>query len=182
MWTWAYLSPERESSSVPFLNELLRLFGYPSLVILLDLLGALLDGTLPFRYCTTRFDGRIPTWRLPMPGLAAALVTSDDEVPGSLGIEVSGRKVLRVSGSGVVRKEFDQTEEPLHTSLVMGFNVVHRCGRGCVLWSLRCLMLLILRGGVAIRVMQIWFLLRSGLGLDDFLGSLQADTSRSACR
>ena len=92
-------SRPREGSSVPFLNELLRLFGYPS-----GSVGALLDGTLPLRYCTTRFASRIPTWRLPVPGHAAALVTADDEVPGSLGIEVSGRRVLCVSGSGMVKK------------------------------------------------------------------------------
>ena len=57
-------SRPRESSSVPFLNELLRLFGYPS-----GSAGALLDGTLPLRYCTTRFASRIPTWRLPVPML-----------------------------------------------------------------------------------------------------------------
>ena len=82
-------SRPRESSSVPFLNELLRLFGYHS-----GSAGALFCGTLPLRYCTTRFASRIPTWRLPVPGHAAALVTSDDEVPGSLGIEVSGRRVF----------------------------------------------------------------------------------------
>ena len=40
-------SRPRESSSVPFLNELLRLFGYPS-----GYAGALLVGTLPLRYLT----------------------------------------------------------------------------------------------------------------------------------
>ena len=40
---------------------------------------------------------------------------------------------------------------------------------------------LILRGSVLIRVMWIWFLLRSGLGLDDFLAFLQAHASRAAC-
>ena len=92
-------SRPRESSSFTFLFELLRLFGYPS-----GSAGALLCGSLPLRYCTTRFARRMPTWRLPVPGHAAALVTADDEVPGSLGIEVSGRRVFCVSGSGVGKK------------------------------------------------------------------------------
>ena len=52
-----------------FLNELLRLFGYPS-----GSAVALLAGTLPLRHCTTRFASRIPTWRLSVPGHAASLV------------------------------------------------------------------------------------------------------------
>ena len=79
----------RPRERVP-LNEFLQLFGYPS-----GSAGALLDGTLPLRYCTSRFASRILTWRLPVPGHAAALVTADSEVPGSLGIEVSSRRVLR---------------------------------------------------------------------------------------
>ena len=94
-----FTSGPRESSSVPFLNELLRLFGYPS-----GSVGALLDGTLPSRYCTTRFASRIPTWRLPVPGHAATPVTTGGEVPGTLGIEASSRRVLRFSGSGMVKK------------------------------------------------------------------------------
>ena len=60
----------------PFLNELVRLFGYPS-----GSAGVLLAGTLPFWYCTTGFASGIPTWRLPMPGHAASLVTAVIEVP-----------------------------------------------------------------------------------------------------
>ena len=61
----------------------------------------------------------------------------------------SSRRVLRLSGSGMVKKRFRLSRKtPAHPSLVMGFNVVHGCGRGCVLWSFRCFMLLILRGGV----------------------------------
>ena len=160
-----------------FLNELVRLFGYPS-----GSAGALLAGTLPLRYCTTRFASRIPTWRLPVPGHAASLVTAGIEVPSALGIEVSCRRVHCVGGSGLVRQRIRLNRKTLHTSLVLGFNVVHDCGRGCVLCKFRFPLFLILRGGVAIRIMRIWFLLRSGLELDDFLHSLQAHTSRSACR
>ena len=86
-------SRPQESASEPFLNELLRLFGYPSGC-------ALLAGTLPLRYCTTRFASRIPTWRLPVPGHVACLVTADLEVSGERGF--SGLVVLVLDG-----KEFD---------------------------------------------------------------------------
>ena len=76
---------------MPFLNELLRLIGYPS-----GSAGALLAGTLPLRYCTTRLAGRIRSWRLPVPGHAASLVTAGIEVPCALGTEVSCRKVHTV--------------------------------------------------------------------------------------
>ena len=46
--------------------------------------GALLAGTLPLRSCTTRFAGRMPTWRLPVLRHVACLVTAGVEVPGSL--------------------------------------------------------------------------------------------------
>ena len=65
---------------MPFLNELLRLFGYPS-----GSAGALLAGTLPLRYFTTRFASRIPTWRLPVPEHAASLVNAGIEVPSIFG-------------------------------------------------------------------------------------------------
>ena len=91
----------------PFLNELLRLFGYLS-----GSAGALPAGTLPLRYCTPRFAGRIPTWRLPVPGHAASLVTAGIEVPSTLGIEVSGREVRCVSGSGLVRKRIRLNRKP----------------------------------------------------------------------
>ena len=64
-------SRPRESASEPFFNELLGLFGYPS-----GSARALLAGTLPLRYCTTRFASRIPTWRLPVSGHVAWLVTA----------------------------------------------------------------------------------------------------------
>ena len=34
---------------------------------------------------------------------------------------------------------------------------------------------------IGVELMRVWFLLRSGLGSDDFVGSLQAHASRSAC-
>ena len=49
----------RETSSVAFLDELLVLFGYPS-----SSGFALLEGTLPLRYCVNGFAHKVPTWRL----------------------------------------------------------------------------------------------------------------------
>ena len=42
------------------------LFGYPPL-----------RGSLPLRYCTTRFAHKVPTWSLPAPGGVALLVGLD---------------------------------------------------------------------------------------------------------
>ena len=64
-------SRPRETSDVRFLDELLFLFGYPP--------GsgcALLCGTLPLRYCTSRFAHKLPTWSLPDSGGVAMLVHS----------------------------------------------------------------------------------------------------------
>ena len=179
---------------MPFLNELLRLFGYPS-----GSAGALLAGTLPLRYCTTRFAGRIPTWRLPVPGHAASLVTAGIEVPSALGIEVSCQRVHFVGGSGPARKRIRLNRKTparlvglgIHSRPRLWKRLCHvglsgistpdhtrrRCdqayGRFCFP------LFLTLKGGVLIRIMRIWFLLKSGQGLDDFLGSLQAHAIRS---
>ena len=52
-----------------FLDELLVLFGYR-----LSSGSALLDGTLPLRYCVTRFAHKVPTWKLHARGGVADLV------------------------------------------------------------------------------------------------------------
>ena len=62
-------SRPRETSNVRFFDELLFLFGYPP-----GSGGALLRGTLPLRYCTSRFAHKVPTWCLPFPGGVALLV------------------------------------------------------------------------------------------------------------
>ena len=56
-------SRPRESASELFLNELLSLFRYPSRSG-----RALLNGTLPLRYCAVRFAHCTPTWRIPVSG------------------------------------------------------------------------------------------------------------------
>ena len=88
-----------------FLDELLFLSGSG---------GALLRGTLPVRYCTSRFAHKIPTWGLPFPGGVALLVDgmlvrSDPSSPdcGRIGAR-SG-----VSGSGYKRFRLGR-KTPVH--------------------------------------------------------------------
>ena len=92
-------SRPRETSDIRFLDELLFLFGYPPMSG-----GALLRGTLPFRYFTSRFAHKVPTWKLPFHGgvallVGGVLVRSDPSSPdcGRIG-DRSG-----VSGSGYKR-------------------------------------------------------------------------------
>ena len=75
-------SRPRESASERFLNKVLPLFTYPP-----GSAAALLEGALPLRYCAGRFAGRIPTWRLPVGGHAADLVTEGSEEVGYVRVE-----------------------------------------------------------------------------------------------
>ena len=59
-------------------------------------------------------------------------------------------------------------------------SLVHEYGRGCVLWSILVFPFLITGGGVVIRMMGDIVLLRSGLGLGNSLGFVQAHVSRFA--
>ena len=64
-------SRPRETCGNRFLDELHFLFGYPP--------GsgcALLRGTLPLRYCTSRFAHKVPTWSLSVSGGVSLLVSS----------------------------------------------------------------------------------------------------------
>ena len=74
---------------------------------MLCLMGLFLYGTAPLGLLAGP-----PTWRLPVSGHVACLVTADLEVSGSLGIEVSGRRVLCVSGSGMVKKNSTKQKPP----------------------------------------------------------------------
>ena len=65
-------SRPRETSNGKFLDELLFLFGYhPGSGV------ALLRGSLPLRYCTTRFAHNFPTWSLPASGGVALFAGLD---------------------------------------------------------------------------------------------------------
>ena len=94
-------SRPRESASELFLDELLGLFCYHP-----KSGRALLNGTLPLRYCAARFAYTTPTWRLPASGHVGRLVAAHSDAAGDRGDEVIGLGVHRVSGSGPVRKRF----------------------------------------------------------------------------
>ena len=82
-------SSPRESVSEGFLDELLLLFRCSPRSA-----PALLEGTLPLRYCAGGFAGRIPTWRLPAGGHAAGPVTEGGEEVGIMRVEHCSRAVL----------------------------------------------------------------------------------------
>ena len=94
-------SRPRESASELFLSELLTLFRYPP-----KSGRALLDGTLPLRYCASRFAHSIPTWRLPASGQVRGLIAAYPDHAGDLEDEVIHLGVFRGSKSGFYRKRF----------------------------------------------------------------------------
>ena len=94
-------SRPRESASELFLNEQTSLFRYPP-----KSGRALLNGTLPLRYCAARFAYSTPTWRLPASGHVDRLVAAHSDAAGNCGAEVLGLRVHRVSRSSPVRKRF----------------------------------------------------------------------------
>ena len=53
-----------------------------SFVILLKSGCALLNGTLPLRYCAARFAFSTPTWRLPVSGYVGSLVVAHSDISG----------------------------------------------------------------------------------------------------
>ena len=128
-----------------FLDQLLLLFQYPPTSF-----RALLDGTLPLRYCSTKFAREVPFWTLPEIGHVAGLVTAEVEVADGGEAEVASHEVHWVSGSGPGGKRIrPKKKKNLHTSwVVQFFNLGHVCGRGCVIWGIQLFLLLTVRGGV----------------------------------
>ena len=105
----------RESASELFLNELLTLFRYPP-----KSGRALLNGTLPLRYCAARFANSTPTWRLPVSGQVRGLVAAYPDTTGDLGDEVVDLRVFRGSRSGPGGKRFRLNRKtPAHLVKVM---------------------------------------------------------------
>ena len=78
-------SRPRESASEVFMDQLLQLFQYPPMSS-----GALLAGTLPLRYCSTRFARKVPFWTLTVPSHAAGLVAVEVQVALVRDVEVAG--------------------------------------------------------------------------------------------
>ena len=107
-WPWA--------ADVTFLDERPVLFRYPPRSA-----PALLEDTLPLRYCAVRFASRIPTWRLPPAGGVASLITDGGEEVGIVRVEPcvhAGAPCLHdvigvdwVRGPVGMANEFDLTEK-----------------------------------------------------------------------
>ena len=81
------------------MDELLALFRYPS-----GSGRALLAGTLPLRYCSTRFACMTPSWRLPVFGSVSNLVAAYSDAGHRVAVDEVDRDVFWVSGSGPGRK------------------------------------------------------------------------------
>ena len=94
-------SRPRESASELFLNELLSLFRYPP-----KSGRALLNGTLPLRYCAVRFAHSTPTWRIPASGQVSRLIAAYLGSAGDCSSEVSAFRVPLVGRFQLVRKRF----------------------------------------------------------------------------
>ena len=103
-------SRPRESASVHFLDELLALFRYPS-----GSGRALLAGTLPLRYCSSRFAYMTPSWRLPVLGSVGNLVAAYSDAGRRGAVDEVDRDVSWISGSGPGRKRIRQNRKtPAH--------------------------------------------------------------------
>ena len=103
-------SRPRESASEGFLDQFLLLFQYPP-----KSSRALLDGTLPLRYCSARFASEVPTWSSPVPGHVAGLIAAEIQVAQVDEVEVASREVHWVSGSGRGRKRIRSNRKtPAH--------------------------------------------------------------------
>ena len=99
-------SRPRESASELFLNELLGLFRY-----LPGSGRAMLNGTLPLRYCAVRFAHSTPTWRLPASGQVGRLVAAYLHSAGDCGSEAFALGVPLVSWSDPVRKKISTKQK-----------------------------------------------------------------------
>ena len=94
-------SRPRESASELFLDELLTLFRYPP-----KSGRALLNGTLPLRYCSSRFAHSFPTWRLPVSGQVRGLLAAYPDHAGDREDEVILQDVFRGNKPGSSRLRF----------------------------------------------------------------------------
>ena len=159
-------SRPRESASALFLNELLSLLRYPSRSG-----RALLNGTLPLRYCAVRFAHSTPTWRLPASGQVSRLVAAYPDSAGECRGEVFALRVPLVRKSSPVRKRFRLNRKP--PAHLVGISA-H--SRPCVWKRLRqvgfqVFLCLITQGGDVIMLMGALFMSMTELGWDDFPGN-----------
>ena len=115
-------SRPRESVSEPFLDELLRLFNCPP-----GSGRALLNGTLPLRYCAARCASRALTWRLPVSGQVASLVAANSGVVQEVVAEVASQEVHWVSGSGPGRKRIRLNRRTTCTPRGFSYSISATC-------------------------------------------------------
>ena len=159
-------SRPRESASELFLNELLSLFRYPSRSG-----RALLNGTLPLRYCSTRFACMTPSWRLPASGQVGRLVAAYPDSAGDCRGEVFALRVPLVSKSSPVRKRFRLNRKPpAHLVGISAHSRLHVYGRDCVRWGFQVFLCLITQGGDVIMLMGALFMSMTELGWGNFPG------------
>ena len=98
-----------------FLDQLLALFRDPS-----GSGRALFAGTLPLRYCSTRFACMTPSWRLPVFGSVSNLVAAYSDAGHRVAVDEVDRDVFWVSGSGPGRKRIRLNRKtPAHLALYM---------------------------------------------------------------
>ena len=148
-------SRPRESASAPFLDQLLALFHYPS-----GSSAALLNGTLPLRYCSVKFAAKVPFgFYLFLVMFLVCLLFMIRLLLVLLRLSVA---VLDLGIS-----DFDSTKKHLHTSLVLQCMLVHGCGRGCMFLVSWVCLVLIVRGGITVIRLVVAVLFFSGLVLGD---------------
>ena len=141
------------------MDQLLPLFQYPPRSS-----GALFAGTLPLRYCSTRFACRVPFCTLPVPGHVAGLIAAEVQAAPVGEVEVAGRDIHWICGSGLGRKRIRLNRKTQQTSWVYLCMLVHVCGRGCIVVDTLIFRVLIARGGGAISMTSRTVLFIPGLG------------------
>ena len=80
----------------------MSLFRYPS-----KSGRALLNGTLPLRYCAARFAYSTPTWRLPVSGHVGSLVAVHSDIAGDRGKRFLVWEFLGLVDLVLYGKDFD---------------------------------------------------------------------------
>ena len=143
---------------------------------------ALLNGTLPLRYCAARFACSTPTWRLPASGQVSRLVAAYPESAGNCSGEVFALGVPLVSKSSPVRKRFRLNRKtpctPCRDIGSFSSTCLEETASGGGFHIFLCLITL---GGDVIMQFGTLYMSMTEWELDDFPGIVQAHVSRFAC-
>ena len=120
-----------------FLDQLLLLFHYPPRSS-----GALLAGSLPLRYCSSKFASRTPFWVLLFLGHVAGLITVEDQAAQVGEAEVARRGVDFVGAFGFGKKTIStkqkNTSTPRGTLYACSSTRVEEVALFWVSWCFRC--------------------------------------------